>query len=944
MKQTIKISGARVNNLKDISIEIPKNKLTVITGLSGSGKSSLAFDTIYAEGQRRYAESLSAYARQFMEVQDKPDVDEIIGLSPTIAIDQKNSSRNPRSTLGTTTEIYDLLRLLFARIGKQYCPETYELAHSFTAGEISEHVRKEAREHELQIFATFIDGYIKSKKSLLLSLEASGFNMIRVNGTLIKLSDFKKFDIDTSKEYHIDILIAEISDPKKQPINNYIETALDLSNGSMLVVNLDTDKEYTMTTYPYCKTSEKTFDPIEPRSFSFNSPYGACPRCTGLGYTLDIEPDLIIPNPKLTLAEGAIQPWMRIMGNSSIQQKLLEAVAKAHKFSIHIPVKDMSKKILNIILYGTDGKQYIISGKKMQFDGIIPNLIQKHTSTESEFMKKELEQYMQERICPICEGKRLKKESLFVRIDEYSISDTTQINLLEAKKLFSIPKKNTKKETSLLSKLNKNDQSVALPIIKEINKRIENLINVGLHYLTLNRAVNTLSGGEMQRTRLSNQLATGLTDVIYVLDEPSIGLHPKDNQKLIDTLKELRDIGNTVIVVEHDQTIMEQADLLVDIGPGAGKNGGEIMAQGTYTEVLKNKNSLTGQYLSGEEIIEIPKKLRKGNKKSITIMGATAHNLKNIDVKIPLGKFICVTGVSGSGKSTLINHILGRALSKHFYRAKMKVGEHKKIKGIEHIDKVISIDQAPIGRTPRSNPATYTGVFTNIRDLFASQTEARMRGYDAGKFSFNVKGGGRCETCAGEGYIRIPMHFLNDVFVECNSCSGKRYNKEALEIHYRGKNISDILEMTIDEAFVFFRGTSNIADKLKILREVGLGYLHLGQAATNLSGGEAQRIKLATELSRRQTGKTLYILDEPTTGLHFSDIKRLLGILGKLVEKGNTVLTIEHNMDVIKCADWIIDMGPSGGKEGGDVMVEGTPKDIAACKKSFTGQYLKHII
>jgi len=944
MKPNIKITGARVNNLKNISLEIPKNKLTVITGLSGSGKSSLAFDTIYAEGQRRYAESLSAYARQFMEVQDKPDIDEITGLSPTIAIDQKNISRNPRSTLGTTTEIYDLLRLLYARIGKQYCPDTNELVHTHTAGEIAEHIRKEARNKELSLFSPFIHGVIDNFRSLLQSLESSGYNTVRVNGVLTKLIDFKKLKINKGQEYEIDLFIADITDIKKQPITSLVETALEFSNGKIIIVNNDSGDEYTLTTFPYCDASGKMFEPVEPRTFSFNSPYGACTRCTGLGYTLDIDPELVIPNPKLTLAEGAIQPWTRMVGNNTKQIKLLEAVSKAHNFSIHTPVKDLPKKALDIILYGTDGEEYILGSQKVRFEGVVPTLIQKHATTDSEYVKKELEQYMQEKICPVCEGKRLKKESLFVRVGEYSIADITQLNLQEAKNFFSLPKKEIKGAKNLFQILSKNEQKIAEPILKEISRRIDNLINVGLHYLTMDRSVNTLSGGEMQRIRLSNQLATGLTDVIYILDEPSIGLHPKDNQKLIDTLKQLRDMGNTVIVVEHDQAMMQQADYLVDIGPGAGEHGGQVMAEGTYKQILQNKQSLTGQYLSHQESIPLPEKLHKSNGKKITIVGATSNNLKNIDVTIPLGQFICVTGVSGSGKSTLINHILGRALSKHFYRAKVQIGDHKKITGIEHIDKVIAIDQTPIGRTPRSNPATYTGVFTTIRDLFASQTEAKMRAYDAGKFSFNVKGGGRCETCAGEGYIRIPMHFLNDVFIECNSCQGKRYNKEALEIHYRGKNIADVLEMTIEEAYQFFRDIPSIAEKLQILREVGLGYLHLGQPATTLSGGEAQRIKLATELARRQTGQTLYILDEPTTGLHFADIKRLLGILNKLVEKGNTVLTIEHNTDVIKCADWVIDMGPEGGREGGEIVAEGTPKEVSKNKKSWTGKYLKEVM
>jgi len=933
-EEYIRIRGARVNNLKNVSIDIPKNKLTVITGLSGSGKSSLAFDTIYAEGQRRYAESLSAYARQFMEMQDKPDIDELTGISPTIAIDQKNISRNPRSTVGTTTEIYDLLRLLFTQIGKQYCTETGELVEAKTAGKITEILRKRIENESISLFAPFFKGKVENKKKLLTSFESSGFNILRINGAITPLSNFKKLNFDKNNEYEIEIFIDEVHKENRDNLLKLVESALDLSNGSILFLNEDTGEEELHTTYPYSNASGKTYDPIEPRSFSFNSPYGACKRCTGLGYTLDIDPDLIIPNPKLTIAEGAVQPWMRMMGNNAFQIKLLEKVGEKHGFDVNTPVKDLKQNALDILLYGTGEEIFTISGKKKTFDGIVPNLIQKHANSDSEFVKKEIEQYMQERICPICEGKRLKKESLAVKIKDYNITDITQMNIEE---LAGLLEDNSPFFEDFLD----SEMQVAAPIKKEMKKRIANLLNVGLNYLTLDRSVNTLSGGEMQRIRLSNQLATGLTDVVYILDEPSIGLHPKDNQKLIDTLKGLRDQGNTVIVVEHDKTIMQQADYLVDIGPGAGKHGGEVMAEGTYEEVMKNENSVTAGYLSGEEQISIPKKFRKGNGKSISIKGATSHNLKNIDVKIPLGKFICVTGVSGSGKSSLINHILGKALTKHFYRAKVQIGEHKSITGIDNIDKVITIDQTPIGRTPRSNPATYTGVFTAIRDLFANQTEAKMRNYDAGKFSFNVKGGGRCETCAGEGYIRIPMHFLTDVFVECSSCQGKRYNKEALEIHYRGRNIADVLAMTIEEAYQLFRDTKNIADKLQILRNVGLGYLHLGQPATTLSGGEAQRIKLATELSRRQTGKTLYILDEPTTGLHFDDIKRLLGILNKLVDKGNTVLTIEHNTDIIKSADWIIDLGPEGGKHGGELIAEGTPLEVMKAEGSYTGQFLK---
>lgn len=944
MPDFIRIKNACVHNLKNVSIDIPKNKLTVITGLSGSGKSSLAFDTVYAEGQRRYAESLNAYARQFMDVHDKPDVEQIDGLSPTIAIDQKNISRNPRSTLGTTTEIYDYLRLLFARIAKQYDPETNELAQGYSSGEIIEEVRKEARKEIITIIAPYFKGEAHAHKNLLSNIEKSGFNTVRLNGMEQKIHTLKKFVFKKGSFYEIEVVITKINDPKKQNVAPFVENGLELGNGSLIIVGEDSGNERLLTTYPYCESTGRTFDAIEPRTFSFNSPYGACTRCTGLGYTLDIDPDLIVQNPRLTIAEGAITPWNRMVGNQAKQMQLVEIVAESHGFSIHTPVKDLSKKAMDLLLYGTDGQMYQVGTKEMQFEGVIPTLVQKHATSDSEYIKKEIEQYMQETTCPVCKGKRLKTEALCIRIGDHSIADLTQMSVGEAAEFFS--GKTAKKTPEFLTGLSKDDSAVATPIAKEISKRLDNLLNVGLHYLTLDRAVNTLSGGEMQRIRLANQLSTGLTNVIYILDEPTIGLHPRDNEKLIKTIQSLKDLGNTVIVVEHDSAMMQAADFVIDIGPGAGQHGGQIMASGTYNQILKSKDSLTGQYLSGEEVVSIdkPKDKKAKKPKTITITGAKANNLKNIDVSIPLGKLVAITGVSGSGKSTLINHILAKALSKHFYRAKVQIGQHKKIAGIEHIDKVIAIDQTPIGRTPRSNPATYTGVFTAIRDLFASQQEAKMRGYDAGMFSFNVKGGGRCESCSGEGYVCIPMHFLNDVFIECGSCEGKRYNKEALEVHYRGRNIADVLEMTIEQAYNFFRDTSNISDKLQVLRNVGLGYLKLGQPATTLSGGEAQRIKLATELSRRQTGKTLYILDEPTTGLHFADIKRLLQILAQLVEKGNTVLTIEHNIDVIKCADWIIDLGPEGGKQGGEVVAEGEPKDVAKIKGSYTGKYLKEAL
>ncbi len=942
MSDKISIKNCRVNNLKDVSLDIQKNKLTVITGLSGSGKSSLAFDTIYAEGQRRYAESLNAYARQFMDVQDKPDVDEITGLSPTIAIDQKNTSRNPRSTVGTTTEIYDFLRLLFARIGVQYCPDTDHRVTQYSPGEITEEVRKLARKSSaLLILAPFIKGKSVKKNDIMKRVEPLEFNNVRVNGIVLPSKQLKSILKDGETLYDIELLIGKISDVKKQKVSLLVEKALDMSNGSVLVVDEDSGEEYTFTTFPFCENSERNFDAIEPRTFSFNSPYGACTRCTGLGYTLDVNTTLVIPNPRLTLAEGAIQPWTRIVGNQNYYHKLLKTVADAHGFSVDTPVEELTKNVSDILFYGTDGQEYLIDGKKVYFDGIIPDLTTRHATTSSEYIKKEIEHYMRETVCPVCKGRRLKPESLAVKIGDLSIGDFVEMSIEESVKFFD---SFLLKKGPLYDACSAEQHKIATPVVREVHKRLGYLLDVGLYYLTLDRAVSTLSGGEAQRIRLSTQLSTGLTDVIYILDEPSIGLHTKDNQKLIGTLQKLRDLGNTVIVVEHDAEMMEAADHIIDIGPGAGIYGGELIAAGKVAQIKKSDKSLTGQYLSGKAKIPVPKKLRKGNGKKISIIGATAHNLKNIDVDIPLGTFISVTGVSGSGKSTLITQILSRALSKHFYRAKAEPGDHKKITGISNVNKVISIDQTPIGRTPRSNPATYTGIFTVIRDLFSNTPESKLRGLTAGMFSFNVKGGGRCEACSGEGYVRIPMQFLTDVFVECGECEGKRYNREALEINYRQKNISDVLNMPIEEASKFFRDVPAISDKLQILRDVGLGYIHLGQPATTLSGGEAQRIKLATELSRRSTGKTLYILDEPTTGLHFEDIKRLLSVLNKLVDKGNTVLTIEHNLDVIKCADWIIDLGPEGGKRGGEVVAQGTPQEVIKVKESWTGKYLKEVL
>lgn len=937
----IKITGARVHNLKNISLEIPKNKLIVITGLSGSGKSSLAFDTIYAEGQRRYAESLNAYARQFMDMQDKPDVDEIQGLSPTIAIQQRVLSQNPRSTVGTATEIYDYIRLLFARLGVQYCPTCKVSAKPYTSGEIVELVRGLLRQKKsLLVFAPLIRQQKINLKQLKPRLEKTGCELIRINGIATSLKAITKYNFNPETVYDIDLLIAALDPRAKPKLAADLMKALELGNGFVRIVEKTNGQETLYSELPICPNCGRQFSPIEPRSFSFNSPYGACSRCTGLGKTLEVDPDLVIPNSRLTLAQGAIQPWTRLVGNQNFYQELLEQVALRYNFSTNVPIDELPQSVMNVLLYGTDGEEYVVSGQRTAFEGIIPNLTKRYLETKSDYVKKEIEQYMREKICSVCQSKRLKEDNLFIKIHNVSIVEVVKMSIDECFEFF---RNLGKPQDKINIELNPNELAVAQPITKEIVRRLEYVIQVGLLYLTLDRSLNTVSSGEAQRIRLSTQLSAGLSGLIYILDEPSIGLHPKDNDKLIATLKTLRDAGNTVIVVEHDKAIMKSADYIIDIGPGAGEYGGQIIAEGTPAQVKKNVNSITGYYLSGQKEINPEIKPRKGNGKFISITGAKANNLKNIDVSIPLGKLICLTGVSGSGKSTLTIDILSKALDAYFYRAQAIPGEHTSIKGLDYIDKVITIDQMPIGRTPRSNPATYTGVFTLIRDLFAELPESKMRGLNAGTFSFNVKDGGRCEACGGEGYTTIPMLFLNDVFIECGECHGTRYTNEVLEIHYQNKHIADVLNLTVEEAFKFFQSSQNIRDKLQILRNVGLGYLQLRQPATTLSGGEAQRIKLATELSRRSTGKTLYILDEPSTGLHFEDIKKLLHVLNQLVDKGNTVLIIEHNLDIIKSSDWIIDLGPEGGKRGGEIVAVGTPKDIAKLEKSWTGKYLKEI-
>ncbi|MFH1315518.1 MAG: excinuclease ABC subunit UvrA [Candidatus Uhrbacteria bacterium] len=953
MKDAIQIRGARVHNLKNIDVDIPKGKLVVITGLSGSGKSSLAFDTVYAEGQRRYMESLSSYARQFLELQDKPDVDEIRNLSPTIAIDQKSSSHNPRSTVGTVTEIYDYLRVLFARAGRPHCPDCGQLVVEQTRDSIAEKIIDLVSSTALDLYAPVIISQKGEHKQALIAAENAGFKRVRYDGLEMDLDESIRMRKDKNKAHSIDILISSFAFAEKLTkvrLLDILKKALDYGNGLVLVVRQDNGDEILFSESFACPSCHINLPKPEPRMFSFNSPFGACTECTGLGVKLVLEPDLVIPNKRLTFAEGAVKPWTRIAGNQTSYIKMLELVGKKHRFTINTPIQNIPKAKLDFALYGTADELYKFNDGEVTYPGIVGQLEEKYKTTDSDYVRGELETYMRTMVCPSCQGRRLRPEVLAVKLGDKNIADVVNMSIEDMSGFFEeLEKKKIKnqenKKISQEANLSETEAMVVARVKKEVNARLSNLLDVGLGYLTLDRGAMTLSGGEAQRVRLSSQLNASLSGVIYILDEPSIGLHPRDNDKLIETIKSLKALGNTVIVVEHDEAMMDAADYVIDIGPGAGEYGGQVIAAGTATALKKDSNSLTGQYLSGKKKIDLPKKYRKGSGKKITIHGAKAFNLKDIDVDIPLSKLVCLTGVSGSGKSTLILDILGKALSKKFYRAKAYPGDHEKISGTANIDKVVAVDQSPIGRTPRSNPATYTGVFTAIRDLFASQHEAKMRGFDAGKFSFNVKGGGRCECCGGDGVKRIEMQFMPDVYIECSECRGKRYNHEALEIYYKDKTIADVLNMTVEEARRFFASNQLIFDKLNVLHDVGLGYIKLGQSATTLSGGEAQRVKLAAELGRRATGKTLYILDEPTTGLHFEDIKRLLGVLHLLVDKGNTVLIIEHNLDVVKQADWIIDMGPGGGSKGGLVVAEGTPKDLVKKSKvSYTGQYLKNIL
>jgi excinuclease ABC subunit A len=937
MSEVIKVVGAREHNLKNISVEIPRDKLVIITGLSGSGKSSLAFDTIYAEGQRRYVESLSSYARQFLGLMEKPDVDQIDGLSPAISIDQKSTSRNPRSTVATVTEIYDYLRLLYARIGVPHCPIDGKPVMRRTSETIIDEIMKTAEGVKLMILAPIISDKKGEFAHIPEQYRRLGFARARVDGVVYSLDEFP--ELDKKYKHTIEIVVDRIvmTADSVGRVTQSVEQALEIAAGIIGILDSDSGIVTTYSQRYACLDHPNEDIPeLEPRLFSFNAPQGACPVCTGLGSRLEVDPDLVF-NPNLTISEGAIRPYNRV-NSDAWYMKRLEAVAERHGFSLHVPVSDLSAEDLKKVLYGTGDEKYTVSigyGRTYDstYEGVIPNLERRHKETDSEFMRKDIERFMRERECTVCHGARLKPVVLAVTIHDLNIMDMCSLGVDDALDLF----------TNKL-KLNDQEQFIAQQIMKEINARLGFMSNVGLNYLELSRAANTLSGGEAQRIRLATQIGSGLQGVLYVLDEPSIGLHQRDNDRLIATLKHLRDLGNTVLVVEHDEDTIRQADYLLDIGPGAGVAGGEVVAAGTPDEVAKNPNSITGRFLSGVEKIDVPKKRRPIAKdRKLIIRGARENNLKNIDVEFPLGLMTVVSGVSGSGKSTLVNDILAKELSARLHRSHEIPGAHENIEGINLLDKVIVIDQSAIGRTPRSNPATYTGVFTPIRELFAGTPEANVRGYKAGRFSFNVKGG-RCENCQGDGVIKIEMHFLPDVYVTCDVCHGKRYNREALEIKYKDATISDVLGMTVEQAAKFFENIPAIARKLDTLVEVGLGYIHLGQPATTFSGGEAQRIKLASELSRRPTGKTLYILDEPTTGLHSADVKRLLVILQKLVGTGNSMIIIEHNLDVIKTADHVIDMGPEGGLGGGMIVAEGTPEQITKVSASFTGQYLKHML
>ncbi|NRR85696.1 excinuclease ABC subunit UvrA [Bacillus velezensis] len=933
----IEVKGARAHNLKNIDVTIPRDQLVVVTGLSGSGKSSLAFDTIYAEGQRRYVESLSAYARQFLGQMDKPDVDAIEGLSPAISIDQKTTSRNPRSTVGTVTEIYDYLRLLYARVGKPHCPEHGIEITSQTIEQMVDRILEYPERTKLQVLAPIISGRKGAHVKALDQIRKQGYVRVRIDGEMAELSD--DIELEKNKKHSIEVVIDRIvvKEGVAARLSDSLETALRLGEGRV-IIDIIGQEELMFSEHHACPLCGFSIGELEPRLFSFNSPFGACPTCDGLGLKLEVDPELVIPNPELSLKEHAIAPWTPI--SSQYYPQLLQAVCCHYGIDMETPVKDLPKHQLDKVLYGSgDERIYFkyendfgqVRENEIEFEGVLRNIERRYKETSSDYIREQMEQYMSQKPCPTCKGYRLKKEALAVLVNGRHIGTITELSVGDALEFF--------KNLTLSEK----DMQIADLILREIVERLSFLDKVGLDYLTLSRAAGTLSGGEAQRIRLATQIGSRLSGVLYILDEPSIGLHQRDNDRLISALKNMRDLGNTLIVVEHDEDTMMAADYLIDIGPGAGIHGGRVISAGTPEEVMNDADSLTGRYLSGAQFIPMPPERRKPDGRFIEIKGASENNLKKANAKFPLGTFTAVTGVSGSGKSTLVNEILHKALAQKLHKAKAKPGSHKEIKGLDHLDKVIDIDQAPIGRTPRSNPATYTGVFDDIRDVFAQTNEAKVRGYKKGRFSFNVKGG-RCEACRGDGIIKIEMHFLPDVYVPCEVCHGKRYNRETLEVTYKGKSISDVLDMTVEDALSFFENIPKIKRKLQTLADVGLGYVTLGQPATTLSGGEAQRVKLASELHKRSTGRTLYILDEPTTGLHVDDIARLLVVLQRLVDNGDTVLVIEHNLDIIKTADYIVDLGPEGGAGGGTIVASGTPEEVVEVKESYTGRYLKPVM
>lgn len=939
-KNSIIVKGAREHNLKNINISIPRDKLVVFTGLSGSGKSSLAFDTIYAEGQRRYVESLSAYARQFLGQMEKPDVDSIEGLSPAISIDQKTTSRNPRSTVGTVTEIYDYFRLLYARIGIPYCPTCGKEIKKQTIDQIVDHIMTFEEKTRIQLLAPVIKGRKGEHTKLLEQAKKSGYVRVVIDGNVYELSE--EIILEKNKKHTIEIIVDRlvVKPGIEQRLTDSIETVMHLTGGTLTVDVIDGEKINFSQNFA-CPDGHISFDEIEPRMFSFNNPFGACPECHGLGFTMDFDPELIIADEQLSIFEGAIKipGWQSASQDESHVRSIFEALEKKFKLDLHKPFMLLDDKSKKMILYGSGAEKFTVNYKhgtsqgsyETTFEGLIPSLERRYKETSSEYMREEYRSLMANNPCHVCHGSRLKKEILAIRVGAKNISEITEMAIIDIKKYMD---ELALSERQLL---------IGELVIKEIKARINFLVDVGLDYLSLSRSAGTLSGGEAQRIRLATQIGSGLVGVVYILDEPSIGLHQRDNERLLGTLKHLRDLGNTLIVVEHDEDTMFEADWIVDIGPKAGAHGGEVIAEGTAEMIMANEASLTGAYLSGRKQIHLPEVRRTTNHKWLTVKGASENNLRHIDVKIPLGVLTCITGVSGSGKSSLVNEILYKRLARDLNRAKMRPGKHEDLQGVEHLDKIIDIDQSPIGRTPRSNPATYTGLFDPIRDLYARTTDAKMKGYQKGRFSFNVKGG-RCEACSGDGMNKIEMHFLPDIYVPCEVCHGKRYNRETLEIKYKGKNIADVLDMTVEEALLFFENVPNLRRKLETLDEVGLSYIKLGQPSTTLSGGEAQRVKLATELSKRSTGKTIYILDEPTTGLHFEDVSKLITILQQLVEGGNSVLVIEHNLDVIKIADYVIDLGPEGGHRGGLVIAEGTPEQVAEIEGSYTGKFLKKVM